>query len=331
MDKPTIDELASLIGETPDLVLEESVILEAGSLRYDMPIEEWEGKNHNKQSIITKLVKPTDRSLSIDANRYIYLPMFVSEYNLNWVFGAMAEMTKNDEGLEVTGSPAWVFEGKVLPEFPEQSLNAEMSAAMNSDISDSMAIATVNGRPLSELENDQFSSNIDTTGDWLEELRKLLRRHIDDGNVEVKRANLPETLRNYKVLSAYLRPGSVMLFSPNRGEGLYVVAKNLNMKHDELGVRPGMPFDAAIRLFYTDPEGFLRTVENRTRESEQELHGRSRLYLRDYLRATKQGDYIQRSAKQAIPIINAYIEGDPIPDMEPGLLEHLDHTAFLYD
>jgi len=332
MDKPSVNDLANLMGESPDLEPEHIILEQA--INYDMPKDEWETKDHNKQATVANLKRPDDRDLSIDSVQQIYLPMFVKDYNLGWVFNAIEELANRDGTLTVVGSPAWVFDRTVLPEFPESALNVEMASAMNSDIDYAIAIAYVNGHSITDLENMQLEGGTiggggGGDGAWLDELINLIKQHKTEGNIDVYRAHLPESMKDYQVLSAYMQPDSYMLFSPHKGQGLYVISQQLNMEHNELGVRSNLSADVAIRQFYTDPIGYLQAAGVDLGDDQSKQHGRTRLYLRYWLEATGQGEYIDRSGEKSIPVIEAYIEGEEIPGIDPGILEQLHRLGII--
>jgi len=305
--------MARLI-DLEDRDLDETIITEA--IFRKMSADEWEsgGDLEMDELRFPDLVLPTTTSPAVNRRKTLLLPTFV-DYEWDAVVGGIWNLTRRRESVIISGRPGFEFEGDTAPLVGHSGM-AAMDRAMDMHReSGSLIIVKLDDYTLSDIERMDLPGPGRKTGpptEWLKQLKEVVDELDKQDLAEVdKYPQIPRKFGEYISIIPIIRDNAVMLFSKQYGEGFYIVQKRID----------GMDWDVAIQHFYRDPMSYLEQAGVDTEGMSKQRLKRIRLLFRDYLQATGQGVYVNRS--KGVDDIYDFANGEDIKGVPTGVYEHI--------
>lgn len=209
---------------------------------------------------ITKLAPGFDpkhahkRPVAISDNKEFYLPSFVNEYNpadLNRIHKAMQKLIKLHGHMTVLARKGLKAGNEIVP-LGTASKEQIRKYGSSSERLGVMIIATINGRPLSEIaelieveellgpkrqdndirrrseEEDEEGEEYESEPTYITTLRRSLQRLESEKLIEVMQPKVA-MFPGYAAIYVKHKPNTVMLFHRKVGRGFYIIPQNIQM------------------------------------------------------------------------------------------------------
>jgi len=294
----------------------DSIIIEG--IFGDTSASEWESKSELDMEMdeltIDQFKTPSKGDPSINRQGTLLLPTFVSDYELKFIINGIWNILQRKKSVIVSGHPGFAYQGDTAP-FVGKTNNVDIDRAIERYLDmGAMVISKVDDYTLSDLSRMDLPGPMPDSGpdnDWLRQIKETISELEEQKLVKVEKfPAIPRKFGNYWAIIPIIRDNAIMLFSRKYGEGFYIIGRKID----------GMDWDVAIQRFYRDPFSYLEKIGIDPDEMGASRRSRIRLLFRDYIRATKQGIYVDRSRADDI---YDFANGEQIRGVPEGIFEHI--------
>jgi len=277
---------------------------------------------------VSRLKDPRIDDPSIYPHPAVYLPTFLDQYDKDeWkrIWTGIKTMAENTEQMLFEGIEGWRNPrpsrrnpGGVQPGHNSMG-NATFQRAIERD-RDAVVLTHVNGTSLLDILRGTPEGGKEWKGaPWLENLIDAIEELKKVDAIAVERPHVPKNWSSYRFLTMTLRPDEVMTFSPEVGDGIYVMNSRITLvgateRGESLEPEVDLAYDDAMARFAGDPNTYLRGAGIDPSQFTPSKQKRIRLLFRDYLSATKQGRYIHRAGPGSAKAISQYALGEELAE-----------------